>query len=127
MLGTILRRHDVERATGLPRSTIYAKIASGEFPKPIQLSARAVGWLENEIIDWQTARINARPSADRIQEADTKIIVAIDALQSALDFRRRLGEFREPGGWSQQMIDEMPCGNQAAHRVLEDLCRWSQA
>lgn len=60
MVQTILRRDEVERATGLPRSTIYAKIAAGDFPKPIQLSARAVGWLESDIAAWQTARIEAR-------------------------------------------------------------------
>lgn len=60
MVQTILRRDEVERATGLPRSTIYAKIAAGNFPKPIQLSARAVGWLESDIIAWQKARIDAR-------------------------------------------------------------------
>ncbi|TPM33889.1 AlpA family phage regulatory protein [Mesorhizobium sp. B2-2-2] len=60
MVQTILRRDEVERATGLPRSTIYAKIASGDFPKPIQLSARAVGWLESDIAAWQKTRIEAR-------------------------------------------------------------------
>lgn len=57
---TILRRNDVERATGLPRSTLYAKIASGDFPKPIRLGVRAVGWLEQDISAWQKARIAAR-------------------------------------------------------------------
>ncbi|TPN57596.1 AlpA family phage regulatory protein [Mesorhizobium sp. B1-1-9] len=60
MVQNILRRDEVERATGLPRSTIYAKISAGQFPKPIQLSARAVGWLESDIADWQKARIDAR-------------------------------------------------------------------
>ena len=60
MVQNILRRHDVERVTGLPRSTIYDKVAKGTFPKPVQLSERAVGWLENEIADWQKARIAAR-------------------------------------------------------------------
>jgi prophage regulatory protein len=56
----ILRRADVERATGLPRSTIYDKISKGEFPKAIRLSARSVGWLESEIAAWQKARIAIR-------------------------------------------------------------------
>jgi prophage regulatory protein len=56
----VLRRNEVEKATGLPRSTIYEKMAKGEFPKPIKLSAKSVGWLENEIIDWQKARIQQR-------------------------------------------------------------------
>lgn len=60
MVQTILRRHDVERVTGLPRSTIYDLIAKGEFPRPIKLSMKSVGWLETEITDWQGARIAAR-------------------------------------------------------------------
>jgi prophage regulatory protein len=46
---TILRRKQVEARTGLSRSTIYARIKEGTFPKPINLGARAVGWVESEI------------------------------------------------------------------------------
>lgn len=53
----ILRRNDVERLTGVPRSTIYDWIAKGRFPKPIKLSERSVGWLEDEIKKWQDDRI----------------------------------------------------------------------
>ena len=60
MVTAVLRRADVERATGLPRSTIYELMARGTFPKPIRLSARAVGWLEAEILAWQKARIAER-------------------------------------------------------------------
>lgn len=40
----ILRRSEVERATGLSRSTIYARIGDGTFPPPVALGPRAVGW-----------------------------------------------------------------------------------
>lgn len=53
----ILRRKQVEQRVGLSRSTIYAKVAAGEFPAPIALSARAVGWLESDITTWIEARI----------------------------------------------------------------------
>lgn len=53
----ILRRPDVENATGLSRSTIYAMIAEGAFPKPIQLGKRAVGWREADITGWITDRV----------------------------------------------------------------------
>jgi len=55
----ILRRKQVEARTGLGRSTIYAKVAAGEFPAPVQLSTRAVGWVEAEISRWLEARIAA--------------------------------------------------------------------
>jgi prophage regulatory protein len=55
-----LRRHDVEARTGLSRSSIYDRIAAGEFPKPVPLGGRSVGWLEAEITEWQKARIAER-------------------------------------------------------------------
>lgn len=57
---SILRRKQVEKRTGLSRSTIYLRIQEGTFPRPINLGARAVGWLENEIEAWLTARIEIR-------------------------------------------------------------------
>jgi prophage regulatory protein len=53
----ILRRKQVEARTGLRRSTIYSKVASGDFPRPVRLGARAVGWVEAEISQWLTSRI----------------------------------------------------------------------
>tara|TARA_R110000868_G_scaffold148473_4_gene370427 strand:+ start:353 stop:553 length:201 start_codon:yes stop_codon:yes gene_type:complete len=56
----ILRRPAVEAITGLSRSTIYQNMQAGEFPKPIRLGAKAVGWVESEIVDWIEARIDER-------------------------------------------------------------------
>jgi prophage regulatory protein len=60
MVQTILRRPDVERATGLPRSTIYELISNGRFPKPVSLGTRSVGWLETEVAAWQKEQIARR-------------------------------------------------------------------
>ena len=56
---TILRLPEVRRSTGLSRSTIYARIAEGRFPKPVSLGGRAVGWIEAEIEEWLEQRIEA--------------------------------------------------------------------
>ncbi|GHT87704.1 hypothetical protein AGMMS49543_24350 [Betaproteobacteria bacterium] len=48
----ILRRDHVEGRTGLSRSSIYKKVKNHEFPTPISLGGRAVGWLEHEIDAW---------------------------------------------------------------------------
>jgi len=58
----ILRRKQVEKKTGLSRSTIYLRIHEGTFPRPINLGARAVGWLENEIETWLAERMEIRDS-----------------------------------------------------------------
>ncbi len=53
----ILRGKAVQQRVGLGQSSIYNKIKAGEFPKPIKISERAVGWLESEIEEWIAARI----------------------------------------------------------------------
>lgn len=53
----ILRRKTVEQRVGLGCSSLYNKIKAGEFPAPIKISERAVGWLESEIEEWIAARI----------------------------------------------------------------------
>jgi prophage regulatory protein len=47
----------VKARTGLSRSTIYQRAGAGTFPKPVNLGARAVGWLESEIDSWLTAQV----------------------------------------------------------------------
>jgi prophage regulatory protein len=66
MTQTFLRLADVCRVTGLPRATIYEMVGEGRFPRQVRLSARAVGWLESEIVEWHfsTSPIST-PSAPR--------------------------------------------------------------
>ena len=60
---TILRMSAVMSRTGLARSSIYDKISKGEFPKPINLGRRAVGWVADEVETWIQDRIDeSRPS-----------------------------------------------------------------
>ncbi|WP_429497431.1 helix-turn-helix transcriptional regulator [Robbsia andropogonis] len=46
---TILRRKQVEAATGLSRSTIYARIRAKTFPPAIALGPKSVGWRTGDI------------------------------------------------------------------------------
>jgi prophage regulatory protein len=62
MLRRILRLPQVEEATGESRSTIYKRISEGEFPKPVKLGAKSVGWVEDEIAEYNERRIAARDS-----------------------------------------------------------------
>lgn len=65
MAHTILRLPAVMARTGLSRSTIYLRISDGRFPKSIQLSIRAVGWIEAEIDGWLDQQIeSSRNPAD---------------------------------------------------------------
>jgi len=61
----ILRFPEVQKVTGLARSTIHAMAAQGRFPRPIKLSAngRASGWLQSELNIWMQSRLLERDSA----------------------------------------------------------------
>lgn len=51
-----LRRPAVQELTGLSRSTIYDLMAKGAFPRPVQLTAKAVAWPESQIVEWLAQR-----------------------------------------------------------------------
>ena len=53
----LLTRREVERRTGLSRSTIYRKMSDGSFPVPLKVSERAVRWRESDIC----AYVDSRP------------------------------------------------------------------
>jgi len=59
----ILRLPVVKDVTGLSRSTIYLRISRNEFPSPISLGGRAVGWLEKDVENWLAEKIEASRSA----------------------------------------------------------------
>lgn len=60
MVQKIYRRREVEQLSGKKRSALYDAISKGEFPKPVKIGARAVGWMEADIALWQASRIAAR-------------------------------------------------------------------
>lgn len=64
---SIIRRKQVEKKTGLSRSTIYLRIQEGTFPRPVNLGARAVGWVENEIDAWLELCIKNRDSDQEVR------------------------------------------------------------
>jgi prophage regulatory protein len=56
----ILRRREVEKLTGLARSTLYQYVKVGVFPPPVRLGARAVGWRYADVLDWINSREASR-------------------------------------------------------------------
>lgn len=59
-LPRVLRLREVLAITGLAKPTIYWQIARDRFPRPIQLGAKSVGWLESDLRAWLQVRIDAR-------------------------------------------------------------------
>lgn len=52
----LLRLPAVLEATGLGRSTVYRMIAEHAFPAPVKLAKRAVGWRDDDVRRWASAR-----------------------------------------------------------------------
>ena len=48
----ILRIRQVLEVTGLRRTSLYKKLNANEFPKPVKLGVRAVGWRETDVHAW---------------------------------------------------------------------------
>lgn len=56
----LLRLPQVKARSGLSRSEIYRRVASGDFPAPVKLGERASAWPEHEVAAWCEARIAKR-------------------------------------------------------------------
>ena len=58
----ILRTQAVLNATGISRTTLWRRVRSGDFPRPLRLggpTTRAVGWRRAEVQRW----LEDRPTA----------------------------------------------------------------
>jgi len=60
MIKKIYRLPDVMNMTGLSRSSIYLRVSTDEFPKPVKIGRRAIGWPEESIIAWQAKMMEAQ-------------------------------------------------------------------
>ena len=61
--GRLLRLPAVMERCALGRSSIYAGVRNGTFVTPVRLSARAVGWREEEIDRWVSERVKTGGAA----------------------------------------------------------------
>ena len=59
-MSKVLRKGETAAKVGLSYPTIWRQMQRGEFPMPVQLSDNRVGWLESEIDDWISRRVDAR-------------------------------------------------------------------
>ena len=55
----LLRLPQVKATTGLSKSSIYARISEGTFPKQIPLGPRLVVWVESDIQNWIAKQVAA--------------------------------------------------------------------
>ena len=56
----IIRLKEVLRLCGCSRSTLYEMMERREFPQPVSISQRIVGWHLRDVLEW----IESRPLAE---------------------------------------------------------------
>lgn len=56
-----MRAKEVIAAIGVSKSTLYAWISAGKFPKPVQLpGGSATAWVSTEVVAWMGALVDTR-------------------------------------------------------------------
>lgn len=56
----LLRLKQVQEKTGLKRTQIYLYMKTDDFPHSIKIGPASVAWLESEIDDWISLKMNSR-------------------------------------------------------------------
>jgi len=57
---------EVKKLTALSTTEIYRRLEAGTFPQQIKLGAKAVAWLEHEVLQWQEHTIAASREAEGV-------------------------------------------------------------
>ena len=55
-----IRQREVTLLTSIPKSSIPIEIEEGNFPKPVEISARSRAWLKIEILEWMQTKLSQR-------------------------------------------------------------------
>lgn len=66
----IVRLPEVERMTGLAKTTIHRWYRDGRFPRPLRLGPKSIGWRRKEILEWLDSLPRAGGANGDVGEAD---------------------------------------------------------
>ena len=69
-LDRILREAEVQRATGLSRTTRWRGVKAGTFPKPIKLTRNTIGWCQTDVACWVAERRAAAGLSEHEQSTE---------------------------------------------------------
>ena len=65
-MNRLIRMKQVREITSLSPTTIYRKIATGDFPKQLKLTDKTCAWVEQEIYDFVNRKIAERSEREAI-------------------------------------------------------------
>lgn len=54
----LIRLPEVQRRTGYGKAWIYKLIKMGKFPQQVKIGSRSIAFLESEVDEWVTNKIN---------------------------------------------------------------------
>ncbi|CAM7825516.1 MULTISPECIES: helix-turn-helix transcriptional regulator [Klebsiella] len=60
MSNTLIRLPEVQRRTGYSKAWIYRLISQDRFPSTVKIGSRAVAFVESEVDEWISQRIEER-------------------------------------------------------------------
>lgn len=60
MSNTLIRLPEVQRRTGYSKAWIYRLISQGRFPSAVKIGSRAIAFVESEVDEWISQRIEER-------------------------------------------------------------------
>lgn len=60
MSNTLIRLPEVQRRTGYSKAWIYRLISQDRFPSAVKIGSRAVAFVEREVDEWISQRIEER-------------------------------------------------------------------
>jgi len=58
-----LRVRKVTEMVGFSKTTLYARVKEGTFPKPIRLGPHSVAFLESDVLNWMKSRLEQQRPA----------------------------------------------------------------
>ena len=68
----VLAGPDVRALVGVSKSTLHRMVCRGEFPRPIKLSPKRVGWRRSTVEAW----LKSRAPGDKVDEMFDRILFA---------------------------------------------------
>lgn len=60
----LIKLKEVLHITGLSRSTVYRFMSAGGFPMKVELGGNSVAWVESEIEEWISEKIERRDTTE---------------------------------------------------------------
>jgi prophage regulatory protein len=66
----VYRRKELLELLGISATTLYAWIAQGRFPRPINLGANSVAWLQSEVDEYLQERARERDQLAAAADAE---------------------------------------------------------